>query len=161
MSEIVASPQEKARPNKGGRALILDEFAPYRIAVLGHLISERLARAYGNENLTIPEWRVLAVISQADAVAARDVVAKTPMDKMTVSRAVSNLEAKDLVVRQTDARDRRVYSLSLSPAGRAVYERVAAQALAFEDDLLQALSDDERKAFQTMLLKLEAHVSAD
>ena len=41
-----------------------------------------------------------AVIAQEDAVAARDVVARTPLDKMAVSRAVATLEEKELVERR-------------------------------------------------------------
>ncbi len=144
-------------PARGdGRELILERFAPYRIVALGHAISGRLARVYADENLTIPEWRVLAVVAQASEVAARDVVAKTPMDKMTVSRAVSNLETKGFVLRAVSEVDRRVNMLSLSEPGRALFDRIAALALEFEDGLLSALDADERAAFESALKKLEA-----
>ncbi len=152
----VASPSNSAKQ----RSLILDRFAPYRIVALGHAISGRLSQVYSNENITIPEWRVLAVISQADSLAARDVVGRTPMDKMTVSRAVASLEAKDLVSRAPDQHDRRVNMLSLSAAGRALFDRIAALALQFEDELLAALSPRELAAFETALLKLEARAKA-
>jgi len=75
-----------AKPAAGDKApaLILEQFMPYRIVALGQAMSGQLARAYAGQNLTIPEWRVLAVVSQADQIAARDVVRRTPMDKMTV-----------------------------------------------------------------------------
>jgi DNA-binding MarR family transcriptional regulator len=141
-----------------GRALILGRFAPYRIVALGHAISGRLARAYADENLTIPEWRVLAVVAQADALAARDVVGKTPMDKMTVSRAVASLEGKGVIVRLQSEADRRVNMLSLSKSGRALFDRVAVLALGFEDELLAGLSNDERATFDRLLTKLEVRV---
>jgi DNA-binding MarR family transcriptional regulator len=141
-----------------GRALILGRFAPYRIVALGHAISGRLARAYADENLTIPEWRVLAVVAQADALAARDVVGKTPMDKMTVSRAVASLEGKSVIVRLPSESDRRVNMLSLSKSGRALFDRVAVLALGFEDELLAGLSEDERATFDRLLAKLEVRV---
>ena len=106
---------------KRQRSLILDHFAPYRIVSLGHAISGRLSRVYADENITIPEWRVLAVISQAESLAARDVVQRTPMDKMTVSRAVASLESKGLVAREPDQQDRRVNMLSLSATGTGAF----------------------------------------
>lgn len=139
--------------------LVLADFLPYRIVVLARLISRRLSRAYENENITIPEWRVLAVISQADAMAARDVVALTPMDKMAVSRAVASLEAKGLVRRRPDARDRRVYTLALSAQGRTLFERIARLAKAYEARLLSVFSADEIAAFKSALARLES--SAD
>ena len=137
------------------RAFVLGDFAPYRIVTLAHLISDRLSRAYRDENLTIPEWRVLAVIAQADAVAARDVVRQTPMDKMTVSRAVASLEAKQFVRRSPHSNDKRVAMMALSTEGRALFDRVAALAIKFEDDLLAVLPPPERAAFAGALAKLE------
>ena len=142
------------------RRLVLDSFTPYRIVALGHAISGRLSKTYADENITIPEWRVLAVISQADSLAARDVVGRTPMDKMSVSRVVASLEAKDLVLRTPDQHDRRVNMLSLSSAGRALFERIEALALQFEDELLAALSPRELAAFETVMQKLEDRASA-
>lgn len=134
-------------------------FAPYRIAVLGREISERLGAAYANEGLTIPEWRVLAVVAQAPSVAARDVVAKTPMDKMAVSRSVGSLESKGLIARAPTT-DRRVSSLSLTRRGRAVFDRVADIALAYEAALLSRLTEEERTAFFKGLHRLEAAVGS-
>jgi len=150
---VASLPPKAEGPDR--RRLILDRFAPYRIVALGHAISGRLARAYADENLTIPEWRVLAVIAQADELAARDVVGRTPMDKMTVSRAVASLEGKGFIVRLQSEADRRVNMLSLSGPGRALFDRVAALALDFEGDLLSSLDDEERRLFNDVLLKLE------
>lgn len=150
----VACVSRKTKPS-AKRKLVLDEFAPYRIVALGHAISGRLARVYRDENITIPEWRVLAVIGEATKVAARDVVKRTPMDKMTVSRAVAGLEQKNFVKRAPDASDRRVSMLSLSPDGLKVFDRIAALALSFEDDLMSVLEPEETAAFHLVLKKLE------
>jgi DNA-binding MarR family transcriptional regulator len=152
---VVACVARKTRPGKA-RPFILEDFAPYRIVALGHAVSGRLSQAYRDENLTIPEWRVLAVISQAEKVAARDVVSRTPMDKMTVSRAVASLEAKDFVSRATSESDRRVSMLSLSKNGRALFDRVAALALEIEDELMSSFEPDERTQFIALLAKLES-----
>ena len=136
--------------------LVLAEFLPYRIVALGDRLSRRLARAYADEGVTIPEWRVLAVVSQKEKMAARDVVALTPLDKMAVSRAVSSLEEKGLVLRGEDKDDRRVALLSLSADGRAVFDRIARLALEFERRLLDDLSAEERRRFAATLDRLEA-----
>ncbi len=134
---------------------ILQEFLPYRVVALGDRLSRMLARAYADEGVSIPEWRVLAVISQKDKMAARDVVALTPLDKMAVSRAVASLEDKGLVARSEDKGDRRVALLSLSTEGRAVFSRIAKLALDFERRLLDDLSAEERRQFGAALARLE------
>lgn len=139
--------------------LDLAAFTPYRIAVIGRTMSGQLGAAYEGEGLTIPEWRVLAVVSQAAAVAARDVVARTPMDKMAVSRAVASLEAKELISREK-AEDRRVAMLRLSHKGREVFERVAKIARAYERKLFSAMTAEERDRFFEGLSMLEAAVAS-
>lgn len=143
----------------GASRLELAAFTPYRIVVVGRAMSEALGAAYAGEGLTIPEWRVLAVVSQAPSIAARDVVARTPMDKMAVSRAVASLEEKGLVARGPAA-DRRVSSLKLSVKGRQIFDRVAAIALGYERALLASLSAVERQLFLSVLDKLEAAIGA-
>lgn len=153
------SVQTTERPAAAGPAadLVLERFAPYRIVALGHAISGGLAGAYRSEDLTIPEWRVLAVVAQARETAARDVVRRTPMDKMTVSRAVAALDRKGFISRDLGTEDRRVTALSLTETGRALFDRIAALALDFEAALLGALTPGEREAFDRILAKLEAH----
>lgn len=140
-------------PAKG---FVLADFLPYRIVSVGHLISKCLAHAYESEELSIPEWRVLAVIAQKEFMAARDVVAQTPLDKMAVSRAVAQLEGKGLVARQADARDRRVYTLSLTASGAAMFRRVARAAMEYERALLAPLSAADRAQLKSLLARLEA-----
>lgn len=133
------------------RALILSRFAPYRIVALGHAMGDRLARAYADESVSINEWRVLAVIAQSETIAARDVVRLTPMDKMTVSRTVAGLETKGLAERSVDARDRRVNMLALTQEGRALYARIALLALDYEEEILSALTVDDRENLDRIL----------
>jgi len=140
------------------RALRLADFTPYRIVALGRRLSEELGAAYRNEGVTIPEWRVLAAIAQAPVIAARDVALVTPMDKMAVSRAVLSLEAKKLIERERTG-DRRVSSLRLTDEGEIVYQRVAAIALRYEEQLLERLSPPDRRAFLEGLGALETHPS--
>ncbi len=156
----VACLAKKPRPRKA-RAFVLGDFMPYRIVSFGHAVSGGLAKAYRGENLTVPEWRVLAVVAQAESVAARDVVRQTPLDKMAVSRAVASLEQKGLMKRSPDERDRRVAPMSLSENGRALFDKIAAMALAYEEGLLSALSREERTAFEKILAKLEARADED
>jgi len=147
----------KSKP--AAASFVLEDFAPYRIVALGHAISGRLSGVYRDENITIPEWRVLAVISQSPRVAARDVVSRTPMDKMTVSRAVASLEAKGFVDRQADDKDRRVSSLSLTREGRVLFDKIAVLALDAEIQILAALTPQERMMFLSTLSKLEEHAT--
>ena len=138
---------------------VLAEFTPYRIVALGHAIGRRLSELYRGEDLSISEWRVLAVIGQAREMAARDVVQRTPMDKMAVSRAVASLEKKGFVTRRENTLDRRLSMLRLSAAGSELFTRVAAAATAYERELLEGLGDEAAAQFRNLMSRLEALVN--
>ena len=136
-------------------AFRLAEFLPYRIVSLGQAMGQGLAHQYADEfGLSIPEWRTLALIGQYEAVTAAQVVAETPMDKATVSRASASLTHRKLVERVPHEADRRATVLRLSPEGQTVFEQVSARALAYEADLLHALSGEERRQLEGLLTKL-------
>ena len=152
----VSGVDPKPVPASSDRVFVLDQFTPYRIVSLGHMFSRKLAKAYADENITIPEWRVLAVVAQSQSLAARDVVRFTPMDKMSVSRAIASLEKKKFAERAVSETDRRVNMIALTKEGRALFDKIAALALAVEDELLGELSPQEHQRFVATLAKLEA-----
>ncbi len=141
--------------------LRLERFLPYRLSVASNAVSGRIAAVYrARFGLSIPEWRMVAVIAERGEPVQADLVAATAMDKMTVSRAVAALVARGLVRRSTSAHDRRTSRLSLTAEGRRLYNEVAPLALALEAELLAPFSADERAQLFEMLERLQAQACA-
>jgi DNA-binding MarR family transcriptional regulator len=140
--------------------LNLDTFLPYRLSVLTNRVSDAIARHYSERfALSIPEWRVIAVLGQTPNLSARDVARRTAMDKVQVSRAVTSLVAARRVARCEDRKDARMSRLSLTAKGRAIYEEVAPLALHLESLLLSSLSAPERATLENLMHKLDRQVS--
>ena len=109
-----------------GTGLRLEEFLPYRFAVLAGEISKQLSLAYSEKfGLTIPEWRIMANLGELpdedDTLSPQAVSERGHMDKAKVSRAIASMVEAGLLVRETDPRDHRAALLRLSKKGRAVY----------------------------------------
>lgn len=137
--------------------LDLAHFVPYRLSVLSNRVSSAIARTYSERfDLTIPEWRVIAVMGGAVGLSAGDVAQRTAMDKVQVSRAIARLVDNKRVQRVVDAADGRVARLSLTARGRAIYDEVAPLALALEEKLLEALTPAERANLDRIMTKLNA-----
>ncbi len=137
-------------------ALSLDRFLPYRLSVLANTVSAALAGAYATRfGLTIPQWRVIAVLARSPGLSAADVAERTAMDKVAVSRAVAGLARSGRVRRSVAARDRRRSVLNLTARGWSVYRRIVPLALAYERRLLAELSPDEQAQFEALLLRLQ------
>lgn len=137
--------------------LDLDRFIPYRLSVLTNRVSSAIARHYSQRfNLSIPEWRVIAVLGQSPGLSAREVAERSAMDKVQVSRAVASLFAARRLTRHAHVSDGRVAHLSLSARGRAIYEEVVPLALGLERRLLSVLTAREQKMLDQLLTKLSA-----
>jgi len=135
--------------------LILEKFMPYRLARLSSTVSTTIARAYDKEfGLSIPEWRVIAILGRFPGLSAVEVAEQTFLDKVAVSRAVTKLIKSGRIDRQFADADRRRSILNLSDKGREVHDRVAKLALKFEDDLLDGLNAAEIEQFNAVTDKL-------
>jgi len=140
--------------------LNLDQFIPYRLSVLTNRVSSAIARHYSDRfNLSIPEWRVMAVLGQTPSLSARQVAERTAMDKVQVSRAVQSLLAAKRLKRDTHSEDGRVSQLSLSLQGLAIYKELVPVALELEQEFLSVLSQEDRKRLDQLLTKLSTAVS--
>jgi DNA-binding MarR family transcriptional regulator len=122
---------------------------------LTNLVSRAIARDYADRfGLTVPEWRVMAVLGRYPNLSAVDVAERAAMDKVTVSRAVTRLLRQGRLLRQTNAADRRRSSLRLSAAGRRIYELIMPRALSHEAALIKDLSADELRSLDRLLSRL-------
>jgi len=147
---------ERDRPyGQDGAPLKLDEFLPYRLNVLASLVSQALSRIYVERyGLGVPEWRVLVTLGEFGVMTGKAVGAHSHMHKTKVSRAVAELEKRKLVARRANRADLRESFLSLTSAGRAIYEDLAPGALEFARRLLEVVDASDRPAFERAMQRL-------
>ncbi len=140
----------------GNSTLYLGDFLPYRLSVLSNRISRAIADRYEERfQLSLPEWRVMAVLGEEDDISAGQVADRTAMDKVAVSRAVNKLIDTNRIVRHFSPEDKRRSVLALSESGKEIYKQVVPLAIGYEDMILSKLSDDEQSLLNSLLLKLE------
>lgn len=139
--------------------LQLTEFLPYRLNVLSKRISVALSEIYTEEfDITIPEWRVLLWTNTCDTLYAKDVCALTHMEKTQVSRVINQLEKRQLITRKMDDQDQRSYQLLLTPSGQALIDEIIPKAIAWEKQLITAISDPEYQRLMQAIEKLETQL---
>jgi DNA-binding MarR family transcriptional regulator len=137
--------------------LRLDDFIPYRLSYTSNLVSESIARAYESLfGLSIPEWRLIAVIAEEDGITQAAICTRTRMDKVTVSRAAIALTARHLIARAPSATDRRAQCLTLTEAGCALYAQVAPKALELERRVFGGFGAEELADFVAKLRRIDA-----
>ncbi len=143
-----ASPDDRLR---------LDAFVPFRLSYTSNLVSDRIAKTYeALFGLSIPEWRLVAVIAEGEGVTQAAIGARTRMDKVTVSRAAIALTERGLLQRAGNPDDRRSHLLTLTEAGRTLYAAVAPKALELERRIFESFPADELARFVETLRRIDA-----
>ena len=129
------------RSARGSSSFDLETFLPYRLSVTTNRVSRAFAGHYEQEfGISIPEWRAIAVLGAFAPLSSNAICERTAMDKAKVSRAVATLLKRGLIEREPHETDQRLIQLTLSKAGRRIYEAIIPRARAIEAEMTKGLS---------------------
>ncbi|MDH3531838.1 MAG: MarR family transcriptional regulator [Gammaproteobacteria bacterium] len=104
--------------------------------------------------ISMPEWKVLAIIAEKPGLSAVAVARLAQMDTVAVSRAVTKLMDRELIARELDSEDRRRSILNLSATGCDLYAEIAPLATELEASLLEGFSAEEQQVFEKAIKAL-------
>lgn len=108
--------------------------------------------------LTLNEWRTLAVLAGEPGITATQVADLTGLDKMAVSRALTGLKQRKRVQRHDDPTDQRRSRLYLTAAGKALFQVASAEAQTREAELFAGVDAAELASLGRTLDKLIAAI---
>ena len=116
-----------------------------------HLLNQRLCMALEAEGLTVGQWWVLRLLSDGAGHRMGEVADHAMLPAPTLTKAVDQLVAANLVDRRADRQDRRRVLISLTARGRRLQRQLARQVspIAIVGDAL----DDAEVAQLTQLLQ--------
>jgi DNA-binding MarR family transcriptional regulator len=141
----------------------LAAFLPYQLAVLAGRVSREFSAIYKERyGIGVAEWRVIAHLSQtSETVSVREICEKVELEKSKVSRAVTRLQARGLLAKQTNADDRRLVELKLTAQGRKMISELADLATEFERALMNRLPDQGKGLRSELSALLETTALSD
>lgn len=133
----------------------LEAFFPYQVRIFYLQVSQTVSDIYSSRHgLTVSEWRTLAVLGNHQPLSASDVVQRSSIDKVRVSRAIQGLLKRDLLQRLVDPDDRRRVNLHLTEKGQQVFADLVPRIRALEQQLLGCLSPDEQQTLSALMTKV-------
>lgn len=128
----------------------------YRLHAVANLLSRGAAMRYKREfGVTLWEWRTIALVGAQPGLSLKELAKIAGLDKSQVSRVVAGLTERRLLLRATDENDARGIRLSLTSAGKRLYQGLIQAAGERNDAFLNALTKQERVVLETVLVKLE------
>ena len=132
-----------------------DLSAAWRISFLANFFTGPIyAQVQERFDLSRPGFVILFSLSHQNGLVARDICLVTGLPKNSISRAVTELETKGLIARDTDAADRRAKPLNLTPEGRAMLARVVPLFQARQKAMLAVLDQAEAAEFDRLMTKV-------
>lgn len=136
-----------AAPSSG----FVRNYLPYLLARASVIASGEFHATLKTWNLSVPEWRVLACLSDADGVSIGELAAMALMKQPRLTKVLDRMEAEGLVEQRDNAADHRRTPVHLTAKGRKLVKPVLRAAQAHETDLLKRFSDEERATIKFAL----------
>lgn len=143
--------------------LNVEDFLTFRITRLSNALRTGLTKRYLEEfELSLPEWRLLALIARFAPLRFSEVTARSSMDKGQVSRTLREMAKKGLTkmksIRTPGSRGSEALAapvmVSITPKGKALYASVLPVARRRQAEILTTLTEAERVALFATLDKL-------
>lgn len=137
-----------------GHPLPLEHALVVKLAVAVNLNTSVFHQLYARRHdLTLTDWRVLAVLVSRPGISATELSEILAVDKMSITRAVQRLLERGRIRATANPRDRRRLALTVTPKGGTLYDKIAPQAWDHQERCLHDLSAAERAELARLLDK--------
>ncbi|WP_443050252.1 MarR family winged helix-turn-helix transcriptional regulator [Streptomyces sp. NBC_00236] len=146
------------RVNENETPPSLLELTTYLMSRTGKTARSRLAERLADRGLRLRHMAVLAALVDLGPHVQRELAVRLAIDRSDIVKIIDELGAAGLVERVRDTTDRRRVTVTVSPAGRALYERLQADATAVQDEVLASLNARERARLTALLTRVYGHL---
>lgn len=138
--------------------LPLEEFLPYLLNRITNRMNTDLRAQIRAIGLSVPQWRVLAVLHSGHGNRIGDLSKHTVIEQSTLSRVIDQMERDGLVMRRPLENDNRVIEVHLTDRGRQTYAEVLPIALAHYRRAIGGMSRQQRAALTQLLRTVMGNV---
>jgi DNA-binding MarR family transcriptional regulator len=134
-------------------------YVPYLLRRISDSLSERFGSGLVPHGLTIPMWRIIAVLHGRGATRFHVLVSQTLIEPSTMSRLLKELRTKGYVSRTSSSVDARGVLITPTKKALALVEEMTPFAEQAEQETLAGLTDDEAEMFRRLVRRVCAHLA--
>ena len=124
------------------------------------LIREAYDAALAPIHLNLTTASLLAFAAERDPMTQTALAERLGIGRASAGSAIDRLEARGLVARVADEVDRRVWLVTVTPAGREIADDIAAIDTDVRANLRRGISRQERQQLASLLVRLQANLVA-
>jgi len=126
----------------------------YRIKVLSQLLYRLLQHKLQPYDLTPFHWLVLNCLWSDDGLAVSEIADKLQQVGGTMTGVIDRMEERDLVYRERDVEDRRVWRIWLTTRGKNLSKTLPPAVTKERDQFYAGVSPQDQKIFMAVLDQL-------
>ena len=133
----------------------------YRIEKLGSLLQDasrkfwtRFEQRTAGHGLSAAQWRLLGQLLREGPSTQTALATLLEVEPISVSRLIDRMEQGGWLRREAHPEDRRARIVVATDKARAIAPEAKAIAETLYDDALSGLTDNERRVFQSALLRI-------
>ena len=120
-------------------------------------IRNRLRNAFG---ITLPRFDLMAQLERhPEGLRMGELSKRMMVTGGNITGITDQLEQEQLVIRVADSKDRRAYSVKLTPAGHEAFAQMAGVHEAWVAELLSGLSAEEKNQMINLLAQVKGHLN--
>ncbi|MEE4014813.1 MarR family transcriptional regulator [Roseibium sp. FZY0029] len=131
---------------------------PYLLNRAGVALGERFTRRIASYGVTLPMYRVLAVLRQSGTKTLGDLSELVSVELSTLSRLISLMVKRGLVTRIRPPENARIVLIDVTPKGADLADELMQIAMHFEDTLISNLDKDQVDILKTLLCQINQQV---
>ena len=136
----------------------LPDYLLFLLASVSSLASAEFHAVVRENGLRVPEWRVLACLSDQDGQTITELATLSLMEQSRLTRIIDQMDGRALVARNADPSDRRRVRVFLTEHGRQLAGEMMEMALAHERKLLAAMPQGQGRQLKKVLGALYAQL---
>jgi 4-hydroxyphenylacetate 3-hydroxylase, reductase component len=126
-------------------------YLAYLLARASFIVSNEFHMALKTWEMSVPEWRVLACLTDVEGLSVGELAAMALMKQPRLTKVLDRMERDGLLKRRGGAKDRRRVTLHLTAKGRTRVKPVQRAASRHEAELLSQFTDDEKLTIKSAL----------
>ena len=133
-------------------------FLLHDVARLLRVDADKRARAHG---MTRAQWAILIWLDRQPGISQKALAELLEVEPITVARLVDRLEARGMVERRPDPRDRRIWRLHLSPPAHAVLRDIHEQRAEMATMVTQGVVEGSQTGMIEALSQMKTTLTRD
>jgi DNA-binding MarR family transcriptional regulator len=159
----ISNPNQPAPLPKVKREHLTEGMSPvshisYQITIAANLMAfGSSTRNFKEFGLNVGEWRIIGLLGQMGPVTASQIVELLTQDKASISRSITALDSRQLVVKMPNPKHKRSPYIWMTHAGLNLYRSIVPVFTEQAEKFCAGLTREEQITFCALLDKLTHH----